>query len=42
MLTEFPGPTAPFGFPDQGWGLGQRPAITMTHYAAETFASGYL
>jgi sulfatase modifying factor 1 len=31
------GPTAPFGFPDQGWGLGQRPAITMTHYAAETF-----
>ena len=31
------GPTAPFGFPDQGWGGGERPAITMTHYAAETF-----
>ena len=31
------GPTPPFGLPDQGWGMGQRPAITMTHYAAETF-----
>jgi len=31
------GPTPPYGFPDQGWGSGQRPAITMTHYAAETF-----
>jgi formylglycine-generating enzyme required for sulfatase activity len=31
------GPTPPFGFPDQGWGFGHRPAITMTHYAAETF-----
>ena len=31
------GPTPPFGFPDQGWGGGARPAITMTHYAAETF-----
>ena len=31
------GPTPPFGFPDQGWGSGDRPAITMTHYAAETF-----
>ena len=31
------GPTPPFGAPDQGWGMGQRPAITMTHYAAETF-----
>ncbi|MGM9766124.1 MAG: SUMF1/EgtB/PvdO family nonheme iron enzyme [Candidatus Cryptobacteroides sp.] len=31
------GPTPPFGFPDQGWGMGSRPAITMTHYAAETF-----
>ena len=28
------GPTPPFGFPDQGWGAGDRPAITMTHYAA--------
>ena len=31
------GPTPPFGFPDQGWGMGTRPAITMTHYAAQTF-----
>ncbi|MBQ4540615.1 MAG: SUMF1/EgtB/PvdO family nonheme iron enzyme [Alistipes sp.] len=31
------GPTPPFGFPDQGWGQGSRPAITMTHYSAETF-----
>ena len=31
------GPTPPFGNPDQGWGAGARPAITMTHYAAETY-----
>jgi formylglycine-generating enzyme required for sulfatase activity/nitrate/TMAO reductase-like tetraheme cytochrome c subunit len=31
------GPTPPYGFPDQGWGGGKRPAITMTHYAAQTF-----
>ncbi|MDR3127100.1 MAG: SUMF1/EgtB/PvdO family nonheme iron enzyme [Tannerellaceae bacterium] len=31
------GPTPPFGLPDQGWGGGERPAITMTHYAAKTF-----
>lgn len=31
------GPTPPFGTPDQGWGGGDRPAITMTHYGAETF-----
>jgi formylglycine-generating enzyme required for sulfatase activity len=31
------GPTPPFGFPDQGWGGTNRPAITMTHYAAEMF-----
>ena len=31
------GPTPPFGFPDQGWGGIDRPAITMTHYAAEIF-----
>ncbi|MDL2255342.1 SUMF1/EgtB/PvdO family nonheme iron enzyme [Parabacteroides sp. OttesenSCG-928-G06] len=31
------GPTPPFGNPDQGWGGDGRPAITMTHYAAETF-----
>jgi len=31
------GPTPPFGTPDQGWGFGSRPAITMTHYAAQTY-----
>ncbi|MCL2073509.1 MAG: SUMF1/EgtB/PvdO family nonheme iron enzyme [Marinilabiliaceae bacterium] len=31
------GPTPPFGFPDQGWGGDDRPAIMMTHYAAEIF-----
>lgn len=31
------GPTPPFGNPDQGWGMNDRPALTMTHYAAETF-----
>lgn len=31
------GPTPPFGSPEQGWGGSNRPAITMTHYAAETF-----
>jgi sulfatase modifying factor 1 len=31
------GPTPPYGHPDQGWGAENRPAITMTPYAAETF-----
>ena len=31
------GPTPPYGDPSQSWGKGNRPAITMTHYAAETF-----
>jgi formylglycine-generating enzyme required for sulfatase activity len=31
------GPTPPFGIPDQGWGGGDRPAITMTHYAAQIY-----
>ena len=31
------GPTPPFGLPDQGWGMGSRPAITMTHYSAQIF-----
>ncbi|MDR3252691.1 MAG: SUMF1/EgtB/PvdO family nonheme iron enzyme [Tannerella sp.] len=36
-LDAVTGPTPPFGIPNQGWGWGLRPAITMTHYAAETF-----
>lgn len=31
------GPTPPFGIPEQGWGGGKRPAITMTHYAAQIY-----
>lgn len=31
------GPTPPFGIPDQGWGSGSRPAITMSHYGAQTY-----
>ena len=31
------GPTPPYGAPDQGWGKGKRPAITMTHHAAEVY-----
>ncbi len=31
------GPTAPWGAPDQGWGKGQRPAITMSHHAAQVY-----
>ena len=31
------GPTAPYGSPDQGWGRGSRPAITMTYHAATMY-----
>ena len=31
------GATPTWGAPDQGWGMGQRPAITMTHHAAQTY-----
>lgn len=31
------GPTPPWGAPDQGWGKGTRPAITMTWYAANVY-----
>jgi formylglycine-generating enzyme len=31
------GATPPYGQPDQGWGLGSRPAITITYHAAETY-----
>lgn len=31
------GATPPWGAPDQGWGMGERPAITMSHHAAETY-----
>ncbi len=31
------GATPPWGAPDQGWGKGTRPAITMSHNAAMTY-----
>ena len=31
------GPTPPWGAPDQGWGKGSRPAITMSWRAANTY-----
>jgi len=31
------GATPPFGDPSQGWGMGERPAITMTWHAANTY-----
>lgn len=31
------GATPPYGQPDQSWGLGSRPAITITYHAAETY-----
>ena len=31
------GPTPPWGAPDQGWGKGSRPAITMTWKSANTY-----
>ena len=34
LVDAVTGPTPPYGTPDQGWGRGTRPAITMTHYAA--------
>ncbi len=31
------GATPPYGQPDQNWGLGERPVISITHHAAETY-----
>lgn len=36
-IDAITGPTPPYGSPDQGWGKGLQPAITMTHYAAERY-----
>jgi formylglycine-generating enzyme required for sulfatase activity len=37
QVDAITGPTPPYGNPDQGWGRGKMPAITMTHFAAETY-----
>ncbi len=31
------GPTPPWGAPDQGWGKGKMPAMSMSHYAATIY-----
>ncbi|TFH20822.1 MAG: hypothetical protein E4H10_16185, partial [Bacteroidia bacterium] len=31
------GPTPPYGAPDQGWGKGKMPSMSMTHDAAEVY-----
>ncbi len=36
-LDAISGPTPPWGAPDQGWGQGSLPAITMTHHAATVY-----
>jgi len=36
-IDAITGPTPPYGSPDQGWGKGRQPAITMTHYAARRY-----
>lgn len=36
-LDGLTGPTPPYGNPDQGWGKGNRPAITMTHFTAQKY-----
>jgi len=37
MVDAISGPTPAYGNPDQGWGKGKRPAITMTHFAAQKY-----
>ena len=36
-LDAISGATPPYGQPDQGWGLGKRPAISFSYHAAETY-----
>jgi len=36
-IEAITGATPPYGTPDQGWGKGSRPAITMTHHAATVY-----
>ncbi len=37
-IDAITGATPPYVPPDQGWGKGDRPAITMTHHAAQEYA----
>jgi formylglycine-generating enzyme len=37
MTDAITGATPPYGQPDQGWGKGLRPVISISHHAAETY-----
>lgn len=37
QLDAISGATPPYGQPDQGWGMGQRPVVSISHHAAETY-----
>lgn len=37
QVDAISGPTPPYGQPDQNWGMGIRPAITMRYATAETY-----
>ena len=37
QLDGITGPTPPWGAPDQGWGKGKMPAMSMSHYAATVY-----
>jgi sulfatase modifying factor 1 len=37
VVDAVSGATPPYGKPDQNWGMGQRPAISMSYHAAETY-----
>ena len=39
VVDAVTGPTPPYGSPDQSWGKGLRPVITMTHHAAEVYCA---
>lgn len=39
LVDGISGPTPPYGLPDRGWGMGQRPAISMSYHAVETFCN---
>lgn len=36
-IDAITGATPPYGKPDQNWGMGKRPAISMSYHAAETY-----
>lgn len=37
QVDAISGPTPPYGAPDQGWGKGKMPSMSMTHHAAEVY-----